>query len=113
MKTIQIPNDIQLINPENGEKGETVSFRSYAFRIWLGDRRALEASGDLTSAEMTERWGRVIQKFKDCEMSIHLEDWDYKTLERIVKNPSFGMGNALVEVQLLPFVLAVIEAENG
>lgn len=117
MKYIEVPDTIALVNPETGEsvEGQTfMSFRSYAYRVWLADKRGIDGNADTTAPEATERWAKVISAFAKAQAGgvVALEDADYKVLKKIVETPSLIIGNALIEVQLMPFVQAVLKATN-
>lgn len=117
MKYIVVPPTVALSDPETGNPVEglpKMSFKSYAYRVWLNDSRGIKASDETTAPEATERWGKVIRLFGSAAEGevIPLEDADYKTLRKIVEAPALIVGNALIEVQLLSFVQAVLCAKG-
>ena len=89
-------------------KPESISFRKYAFGVWLNDDRAI-AGGFIKQV----RWAKVIDAFEVCETGkpLPLEDEDWQTLKAIVESPTMRMP-PMVTVQLMAFSRAVLDAPD-
>lgn len=108
MKRIIVPKDITLKSPLENKPGETISFQTWAFRHWMNHPEAAGSVVDLL------RWGPVVEQFKSAKSpgdKITIEDQDHATLAKIV-NKTATIEAPLVAMQLLPFVQAVLEAED-
>ena len=107
MRYITVPAPIEVKPPpETQGQPEALTFRRYAFTVWLNDDRAI--AGPFTRQV---RWADVIRKFETTEHPdvIALEDEDYATLKGIVEQPGLRMPPT-VSAQLLGFSRAVLEA---
>jgi hypothetical protein len=112
MRYITVPDDIAVKPPVEviaPQPPEVISFRKYAFTVWLDDRRAIDGG-----FSKQVRWAKVLDIFEAASPGVVLvlEDEDWGTLKGIVDKPERGFSSAMVAVQLLAFPRAVLEAPD-
>jgi hypothetical protein len=111
MRYVQVPHTIQLKNLITKEDGERLTFRAYAYQLWLNDPRWESPKTNLL------RLAKVMPEFEKLPGEwMELEDQDWAILKDIIVTPGTTAGNPnlfvpLVQVQVGPkFDGAVLDA---
>lgn len=114
MRTIVVPEPIQLVDAVTGKAGDIADFRTYAYKIWLNDPRWNDS---------ISRRARLVLVCKEFDKrpgeTIILEDSDYDVLKEIIEKPLRDQnGNVfayqpLAQIQVDEFVRLVLNATKA
>lgn len=109
MKRINVPNPIQLLDPDEGREGQKLSFAKFVRHALLSDRKF---GADYEGIRAAFAIDQAVKSgpFADLELA------DWEKLRDVAKAPSAGAYpgfHPLALIQLTPFLEAIIGASDA
>lgn len=109
MRTVLIPDNIQLVDPLTDAPGDFVAWKRWFLTCVVNDQRM--GTTPLQLAMVV----RLVEKVKALApgKTLELDDEEFDATKPIVEAPQLAMGGPLVMAQLVGFTRAFLDAQRG